>query len=116
MECIECGDYQSDYCRECVPQYETLDPKFLEMMDQVGKYGRDKYGNQSFDVKAKNGTLSRDMDRVKSHVIAQHAHDHMLDGVLKFPHDHFGNSEYNLAAAAFNAMMEFVYQQAEKTQ
>lgn len=109
--CTKCG-----YCALNINEYVTLVPSFLKLMNEIGLYGREKYGDQSFDVKAKNGTLTRSMERVQPEEIAKHCANHVYDGAFKKPHDHFGDSTYNLAAAAFNAMMEYVYQQAEAKQ
>lgn len=97
-------------------QYKTLDPKFLQFMDDVGIYGMDKYGDESFEVKRQQGKLERTMERVEPEVIAKHGCDHHLDAVHGIKHDHFGTIEHNLAASAFNAYMQWAYWEAEQSE
>lgn len=97
-------------------QYKTLDHKFLQLMDDIGIYGMEKYGDESFEIKRKQGKLERTMERVQSAVIADHAHEHLLMANQGQKHDHFGTVEHNLAAAAFNAYMEWAYKESEASQ
>jgi hypothetical protein len=87
--------------------YEFLSPAFLEAMNDIGRYGYEKYGEQSFQHRRLQGDTSRgDMERTTPEAIAEHARNHFqmhLDGV---PHDHFKTRRHQLAASAFNAMME----------
>jgi len=87
--------------------YRTLIPAFLQAMDEIGKYGFDKYGDNSFEARARKGDHSRgDMERTKPEEIGKHAHEHFNAYLRGEKHDHFGTLIHQLAAAAFNCMME----------
>jgi hypothetical protein len=90
-------------------EYEHLDAKFLEAMNDISRYGHDKWGDDSFQERAKRGVDPRgDIERTKPEVIAEHAAAHFqayLDGI---PHDHFNTRRHQLAASAYNAMMEYI--------
>ena len=95
------------------PTYRTLSEAFLQLMDEIGSYGEEKYGEQSIAAKFRRGDFSRS-DRTKAREIGNHVNNHFqeyLDGVL---HDKFGTRKHQLAAAAFNAMMEFQLAGLEK--
>ena len=89
---------------------EFLIPEFLEAMADIGRYGFEKYGDQSFQARRATGDNSRGpLDRCKSLQVCLHGQDHFhayLQGTL---HDHFDTLKHQLAAAAFNAMMEFYF-------
>ncbi len=90
--------------------YEFLDPRFLAAMNEIGQYGFQKYGDRSFQHRMANGDTSRgDMERTTPAAITTHAAQHLTDYLAGLPHDHFGTKEHQLAAAAFNAMMEFYF-------
>jgi hypothetical protein len=40
-------------------RYEFLDPAFLEAMNDIGRYGYQKYGEQSFQYRRSQGDTSR---------------------------------------------------------
>jgi len=84
------------------PQYQWLSSLFLKAMNEIGQYGEQKHGASSFQ---QNPT--RDF-RKSTAEIAHHAQTHFLDYRLGFKHDHFGTRRHQLAAVAYNAMMEFV--------
>jgi hypothetical protein len=91
-------------------QYPFLNAKFLEAMNDIGRYGNEKYGKDSFHQRAKAGDRSRGtLDRAKPEVIAKHASDHFTDGNAGILHDHFHTRTHQYAASAFNAMMEFYF-------
>lgn len=83
-------------------------------MNQIGEYGLDKYGDQSFEARSRRGDKSRgDLSRTTPEVIGEHAKAHFdmyLRGEL---HDKFGTRKHQLAAVAFNAMMEFYFASEE---
>jgi uncharacterized protein involved in copper resistance len=90
--------------------YEFLNPAFLKAMDDIGRYGNDKYGKDSFHQRSKAGDKSRGtLERAQSEEIAKHAADHFMDANAGIPHDHFGTRTHQLAAVAFNAMMEYYF-------
>jgi hypothetical protein len=51
----------------------------------------------------------RYMDRVTKGVLIDHAKEHLISYDCNYPHDHFQPLKHQLAAAAFNAMMEFYF-------
>ena len=91
-------------------QYEFLNKDFLELMNDIGRYGEEKYGADSFHARAVLGDRSRGtLKRTRSEDILRHVRQHMTDyenGVL---HDHFGTVDHQLAAASFNLMMEYYF-------
>lgn len=97
--------------------YNFLNPKFLEAMNEIGEYGNEKYGDDSFHARAAKGDKSRGtLGRCSSENISIHAAEHFgmhLRGEL---HDRFGTRRHQLAAVAFNAMMEFYFSGLEDEQ
>lgn len=90
------------------PQYKFLIPAFLELMNDIGRYGEEKYGADSFFQRMKAGDVSRgDLKRTQAQTIADHARKHFDEYLSHIPHDHFGTDKHQLAAVAFNALMEF---------
>lgn len=90
--------------------YEFLNADFLAAMNDIGSYGNDKYGKDSFHQRAKVGDRSRGpLKRTQPEEIAKHAADHFKDANAGIRHDHFGTRKHQLAAVAFNAMMEFYF-------
>jgi hypothetical protein len=95
--------------------YKFLSDSFLKAMDEIGNYGFEKYGPDSFQSRRQNGDATRgDMKRNQSRVIADHAQEHFNQYLSYVPHDHFKTDKHQLAAVAFNAMMEFVYAGLDK--
>ncbi len=95
---------------ESSTQYKFLNAKFLKAMNDIGRYGNEKYGKDSFHQRAKIGDRSRGtLDRTKPEAIAKHAADHFTDGNAGILHDHFHTRTHQYAASAFNAMMEFYF-------
>ena len=92
------------------PNYQFLVAEFLVAMNDIGQYGSEKYGEDSFQARQLKGDSSRGpMIRTQAHVIAAHAMNHFNDYLHETPHDHFGTMRHQLAAVAFNAMMEFYF-------
>jgi hypothetical protein len=93
--------------------YPFLSQKFLEAMNEIGEYGHQKYGEQSFHARALKGDKSRGEGaiggRTSSEAIANHAHEHFGEYLIGERHDHFDTRRHQLAAVAFNAMMEFYF-------
>lgn len=97
------------------PQYKFLIPDFLELMNDIGRYGEEKYGAESFHQRMKAGDTSRgELERTQAQTIANHAFRHFYDYLSFTPHDHFGTDKHQLAAVAFNAMLEFYFSQHEQ--
>jgi hypothetical protein len=91
-------------------QYEFLDSDFLELMNDIGRYGAEKYKDVDF---RHNADRSRKLPRQQTEQILRHAHQHALDYENGILHDHFGTRKHQLAAAAFNLLMEFYFSQGE---
>lgn len=90
--------------------FQFLSVAFLQAMNDIGAYGHAKYGEQSFQHRRLQGDTSRgDMARTHPEMIANHAHEHFLMHLAEIPHDHFKTRRHQLAAAAFNCMMEFYF-------
>jgi len=88
-------------------QFEFLDSEFLTAMNDIGRYGFEKYGPVSFQSRRLNGDRSRgSLKRATSQVIADHAQEHFSQYLSHIAHDKFGDDIHQLAAVAFNAMME----------
>ena len=93
-------------------KYEFLNEAFLETMNDIGRYGNEKYGKESFHQRALKGDKSRGdlfTCRTSSEAILDHAVGHVILYEDKAKHDHFGTLGHQLAAVAFNAMMEFYF-------
>lgn len=89
---------------------EFVIPGFLEAMNDIGRYGHEKYGEQSFHNRAEHGDRSRgELLRTQPDHIAAHAAHHFQMYLAGEPHDKFGTRKHQLAAAAFNAMMEYYF-------
>lgn len=88
---------------EARPSLDFLSPKFLESMNDIGRYGHEKYGETCFHCKG----VARDIPRKRAFQIAEHAEEHFFQYLRGTPHDHFNTRRHQLAAVAFNAMMEF---------
>lgn len=89
-------------------RFDILDPNFIEMLAKIAHYGAEKYGDFNWHASRLTGN--------KGPV------NHMLKHINSYqkgePYDHqeLGKgSEWHLAAIAFNAMMEFYYVSAPKT-
>ena len=88
--------------------YEFLNPDFLELMNDIGRLGHEKFGDDAIEA---NGDRTRKLPRHQANML--HAYRHITayeDGVK---HDHFGDLKHQLAAAAFNCMLEFWFSQGE---
>jgi len=91
-------------------RFEFLSEPFLEAMNDIGRYGFEKYREQSFQARALSGDRSRGpLYRCQSESILCHSNEHCQAYLRNEKHDHFGTRKHQLAAAAFNAMMEFYF-------
>jgi anthranilate phosphoribosyltransferase len=86
----------------------NLIPEFLKAMDEIGQYGHEKYKDKSFQEQRLRGDRSR-IKRCDPKEIASHASAHYASYLRGELHDHFHTRKHQLAAVAFNAMMEFYY-------
>lgn len=102
------GDAQT----QPVNPFQTLDYGFLQAMDEVGILGEAKYGNESMAAKFRRGDFRR-TDRTTDTAMVTHGQDHFEEFFQQTPHDHFGTRKHQLAAAAFNAMMLYIFFMAD---
>lgn len=91
-------------------EVEFLISEFLEAMNDIGRYGHEKYGADSFHTRREVGDSSRGtLARTSTDEIRKHAAAHFEMYQRGELHDHFGTLRHQLAAVAFNAMMEFYF-------
>jgi hypothetical protein len=88
-----------------VNPYPFLIPSFLEAMNDIGQYGDAKYQDEGFLRRLLNGD-QRWMERVSRDEIGKHATAHYDAYLRDEMHDHFGDLIHQLAASAYNVMME----------
>ena len=89
--------------------YEFLDDSFLELMNDIGRLGHAKFGENAFGV-AGSG---RKIPRHQKEEILRHARQHLKayeDGIV---HTRLGTRKHQLAAVAFNCLLEFIFSQGE---
>jgi hypothetical protein len=90
--------------------YEFLNENFLALMNDIGRLGHEKFGDDAIEV---TGDTSRTNPRHQRGMNMLHAYRHITayeDGVK---HDHFGDLKHQLAAVSFNCMIEFWFSQGE---
>lgn len=73
---------------------------FIIMMGRIAKYAQDKYGSVE---QYADGRLEGEKSPIN------HIAGHIAEYVRRKPHDRFGTLQMQLAAIAYNAMMECVY-------
>lgn len=86
---------------------------FIQAMDDIGRYGFDKYGTEALSFQIANQEDSKRTARTTSGEIIRHAREHGNMYLRAELHDHFGTLGHQLAAAAFNPMMEFYFMRRE---
>lgn len=84
--------------------YEFLNAAFIEAMNEIGEHGFVKYGDLP-----QERSKHRNPERVTRYKNAEHAEEHFFQYLRGTPHDHFKTRRHQLAAVAFNAMMEFQF-------
>lgn len=90
-------------------EYKHLIDDFLKAMDEIGEYGENKYTSDSFQIRRIANDRKRFTERVEQHELRRHAGQHFIDYTRGMVHDHFGTLRHQLAAVAFNAMMEYYF-------
>jgi hypothetical protein len=96
-------------------QFSHLLHSFLIAMEEIGAYGAEKYASTDFLVRAKEGDYRRS-SRTQPLALANHATNHFHQYLGENLHDHFGTLKHQLAAVAFNAMMEYHFARLEETE
>jgi hypothetical protein len=83
-------------------RYDILDVDFLELMAKIASYGAKKYGDLNWHKSRLEGEKGP----------MNHIMDHAIKYIQGVPYDHpevGSDVKIQLAAIAFNAMMEFYY-------
>ena len=89
--------------------FPFLHSDFLTLMNDIGRLGHEKFGENSFEI---TGGV-RKIDRHQKDEIMRHARGHITDYLLRVSHDKFNTVQAHLAAAAFNCMLEYIFSQGE---
>ena len=80
--------------------YQALNWNFIKLMAEIANYAADKYGSAE---QYTNGRLEGQRSPLN------HIAEHMRAYMARECHDHFEDLDHQLAAIAYNAMMEFYY-------
>lgn len=99
--------------RSSVPVKRLLDI-FLSLLNDIGQLGVQKYVLDSFYAKVERGEGRGDNVRLSTSAIMSHMAKHAYAYQAGEPHDVFKTVEHQLAAVAFNAMMEIYFRQMDK--
>jgi hypothetical protein len=89
--------------------FPFLHSDFLALMNDIGRLGHEKFGADAFEVAGGE----RKIERHQTWSIMCHARYHLCDYEEGTLHDKLGTIQAHLAAAAFNAMIEFIFSQGE---
>lgn len=82
-------------------RHDAVNPEFLQFMARIGGYAQSKYGDPMQYLKSR---MTADRGPIN------HARNHIGEYQMNVAHDHFGaDPRWQLAAAAYNLMMEFTY-------
>lgn len=81
-------------------QWQALNWDFLRLLADIASYAAGKYGSAEQYVNAR-------LEGEKSPV--NHMYEHLRAFQAGELHDHFGTLEHQLAAVAYNAMIEYAY-------
>jgi hypothetical protein len=90
-------------------KYPILIEGFLKAMQEIGFYGLERHGSRTFEAQLAAGNELVRSHRTETSVLFDHAEAHMDAYGTREPHDYFGTQRHQLAAAAFNLMMEYAY-------
>lgn len=93
----------SDVKREPVDfRYDALNWEFIKAMAQIARYAETKYGSPEQYTKARLTGEKGPLNHIAEHLRAYLAGEE---------HDHFQTRKHQLAAIAYNASMEFLYEE-----
>lgn len=81
-------------------RWDALNWDFVKLLAEIANYAAGKYGSAEQYV---NGRLTGEKSPMN------HIYEHLRAFQAGEPHDHFGTLEHQLAAIAYNAMMEYAY-------
>ena len=96
-------------------KFEFLNTDFLQLVEDVMRYGQEKYGSSALNP-AKPPARRPDRERCTRSGLLQHASGHEALYARGVPHDHFGTREHQLAAAVANLMIEFALSRNEPSE
>lgn len=85
-------------------RYDILDPEFEELMARIADYGAKKYGDFNWHKSRLTG------DKSPMNHIRKHWKSYMLNEPYDHPEIAGDSRKMHLVAIAFNAMMEFYYE------
>jgi hypothetical protein len=80
--------------------WSSLNWEFLRLLADIASYAEGKYGAAE---QYTEGRLVGDKSPVN------HMFEHLRAYIAREPHDRYGTAEHQLAAIAYNAMMEYFY-------
>jgi hypothetical protein len=89
--------------------FPFLHSDFLALMNDIGRLGHEKFGADAFEVAGNKRRIARH----RKAAIVEHARNHLASYFCGSKHDKLGTVQAHLAAAAFNAMLEFIFSQGE---
>lgn len=81
-------------------RWDGLNWEFLKTLAEIAHYAGEKYGSPE---QYANGRLEGEKSPIN------HIYEHLRMYTAREPHDHFGDLKHQLAAIAYNAMMEAYY-------
>lgn len=90
---------------------------FIALMNEIGHHGFTKHGDNTFQARILAGENLRGSDpndRLSKKNNMLHVIEHTEAYYKNEAHDHFHDAEHQLAAIAYNAMMEFICLQQER--
>lgn len=93
-------------------QYEFLNEDFLACMDEILRYGQQAHAPNAINPNQPRERLSG--RRWMKEELVRHSKQHASAYERGESHDHFGTLKHQLAAAAVNLMLEFVFSQYEQ--
>ena len=88
-------------------------PGLLEALEDIWNLGMKKYGEDSFQARVLKGDRSRYMQRVTQISLFKHVAEHYQEFAGDVPHDVYGTTKHQLAAAIFNLIMEWHFSDLE---
>jgi len=88
----------------CPTRYDIIDPEFLELMARVADYGAKKYGDFNWQKSRLEG------DKSPINHIYKHLKSYRMDEPYDHPEIAGTDRKMHLIAIAFNAMMEFYWE------
>lgn len=89
--------------------FPYVSAKFIDAINDIGKHGHEKYGDYVYHATRQPKARRKDGARWTSRAMCEHADAHFYAYTEGCTHDHFGTRRHDLAAVAYNAMLEFLF-------